>query len=92
VDERSNNANMDGAAAGPEPHGHAALLLVESLIHGLIANSSLTVEQAVEIVEIAAQVKHDTADAVGDTPTTLQRSLHLLESISASLRQDLPAT
>lgn len=91
MDERVNQPDAAAEVAnGPEPHGHAALLLVESLIHGLIASSSLTVEQAVEIIQIAAEVKHDTADDVGDTPATLEKSLRLLNSISASLRHDLP--
>lgn len=77
------------AANRPEPYGQAALLLVESLIHGLIARSSLTVEQAVEIVQIAAEVRQDTAAEVGDTPAT-RRSIDLLNSISTSLRHDLP--
>ncbi len=91
MDDRSNPADAAGEAAKrPEPHGQAALLLVESLIHGLIARSSLTVEQAVEIVQIAAEVKLETADDVGDTPATLRESLHLLQSISASLLHDVP--
>jgi len=81
--------NAGEAAIRPEPHGQAALLLVESLIHGLIARSSLTVEQAVEIVEIAADVQQDTADEVGDTPAN-RESLHLLNTIRTSLKHDLP--
>jgi hypothetical protein len=90
MDERSSDPVAGAAAIGPEPYGQAALLLVESLIHGLIARSALTVAQAVEIVEIAAEVKQDTARDTSDTPETLQQSLHLLNSISNSLRLDLP--
>ena len=89
MDDRSSDPNA-GGTAGPEPYGQAALLLVESLIHGLIARSALTVAQAVEIVETAAEVKQDTTDDAGDTRATLQRSLHLLNSIGASLKHDLP--
>lgn len=89
MDEKT-RGRKPGAEIGPEPHGRAALLLVESLIHGLIARSALTVEQAVEIVQTAAEVKQDTADDVGDTPATLRESLFLLDSISASLKHDLP--
>lgn len=35
----------------------AALLLVESLIHGLIARSILSIQEAIDIVEIAADVE-----------------------------------
>ena len=90
MDERSDGPIAGAPAIALEPHGQAALLLVESLIHGLIASSSLTVQEAVEIVEIAAEVKQDTADDVGDTPTTLRASLRLLNSIKTSLMHDLP--
>lgn len=89
MDDRPNDPNV-GEVKLSEPHGQAALLLVESLIHGLIARSSLTVAQAVEIVQIAAEVEQDTADNVGDTPTTPRESQRLLNSISASLMHDLP--
>lgn len=83
-------SNPTAPKTGPEPYGQAALLLVESLIHGLIARSALTVEQAIEIIQIAADVKQDEADHVGETPATLKNALHLLNSISASLMHDLP--
>lgn len=75
---------------GPDAHGQAALLLVESLIHGLIARSALTVEEAIEIIEIAAEVKRDVGVAWGDSPDTLKKSISLLGSISASLLHDIP--
>lgn len=86
----------EGAQAGPawrrEPdaHGQAAMLLVESLIHGLIARSVLGVEHAVEIVAIAAEVKEELAGDLGDSPATMQKSLSLLEAIGASLTRDIP--
>lgn len=48
--------DMARIASLPEPdaHGQAEMLLVESLIHGLIARSVISVADAVEIVEIAA--------------------------------------
>lgn len=90
MDDRPNDPNFGEDATGPEPYGRAALLLVESLIHGMISNTSLTVAEAIEIVEIAAEVKQDTADEVGHTPASRQ-SLRLLNSISASLKHDLPS-
>jgi hypothetical protein len=89
VDDRPHDPNVSDVAIGPEPYGQAALLLVESLIHGLIARSSLTVEQAVEIVQIAAEVTKDTAAELDDTPAT-RKSIHLLDSICVSLMHDLP--
>lgn len=75
----------------PDPHGRAALLLVESVLHGLIERLVITVEQAVKIVEIAAEAKDEIGLDTGDTPLTLARSLSLLASISESLKIDLGA-
>lgn len=76
--------------AEPDAHGQAAMLLVESLIHALVARSALTVAEAIEVVDVAAEVKAESGEELGDTPTTLKRSLALLRAISASLRLDLP--
>lgn len=86
----SNDNNAAPAYRGPDAHGQAAMLLVESLIHGLIARSVISVADAVEIVDIATAVKEEVAASLGDTPATLQRSLTLLKAISRSLRVDLP--
>jgi len=72
----------------PDAHGQAAMLLVESLIHGLVSRSVISVAEAVEIVDIAAEVKADIAADLGDSPATMHRSLSLLTSISASLERD----
>lgn len=73
----------------PDAHGQAAMLLVESLIHGLIARSVLSVADAIEIVAVAADVKQDIAADLGDSPATLQKSISLLNAISLSLSSDL---
>lgn len=77
-------------AQAPEPdaHGQAAMLLVESLIHGLVGRSVLSAADAVEIVEVAAEVKADMAIDIGETPEALRRSLNLLTAVSDSLRHD----
>ncbi|HEV2505155.1 MAG TPA: hypothetical protein VGV39_18915 [Mesorhizobium sp.] len=75
---------------GPDAYGQAALLLVESLIHALIAASVISLQEAVEVVDIAADVKEDIAESLGDSPATLSQSLTLLQTISDSLRRDLP--
>ncbi len=74
----------------PDAHGQAAMLLVESLIHGLIARSVLSVAEAVEIVDVAAEVKREIAADLGDSPATMRKSLSLLRAISASLKLDIP--
>ncbi|WP_380872353.1 hypothetical protein [Sphingomonas sp. DBB INV C78] len=76
--------------AEPDAHGQAAMLLVESLIHGLLARSIISVADAVEIVDIAAEVKAEIAADLGDSPSTMRRSLAMLDAVSASLKLDLP--
>lgn len=67
--------------------GAAALLLVESLIHGLIERSSLSVQEAVDIIDIAADVERQ-LDATGLGPP-LGDFQSLLAPIAHSLRGDL---
>jgi hypothetical protein len=88
-DTSNDNAHID-TAHGPDAHGHAAMLLVESLIHGLIARKVIAVADAVEIVDIAVEVKTDIAGDLGDSPANLRKSLGLLQAISASLSRDIP--
>lgn len=84
-----NDPAMGGATLYPsDPHGHAALLLVESLIHGLCENATLSVGQAVEITERAVDVQSDQAEAADGAGAPLWRSHALLSSIAASLRVD----
>ena len=73
----------------PDPFGQAALLLVESLIHGLVASSTITLENAVDIVTVAIDVKDEIAADLGDSPKTKDKSLELLAAIKASLSNDL---
>ena len=82
-------APIEARGREPDAHGQAAMLLVESLIHGLVSRSVISVEEAIEIVEIAAEVKAEIAIDLGDSPEALHRSLTMLESISSSLRQDV---
>lgn len=92
TDSLNDNAvpHIDTGQGSPDPHGHAAMLLVESLIHGLIARSVLSVADAVEIIDIAADVKEDIGASLGDSPQALRKLLAILGAISASLRPDLP--
>lgn len=77
-------------ARAPEPdaHGQAAMLLVESLIHGLVGRSVISTADAIEIVEVASEVKAEMAIDIGEPPEPLRRSLNLLTAISDSLRND----
>ncbi len=84
------DAHAGSRVSSPDPMGQAALLLVESLLHGLVARSALSVADAVEIVETAAEVKAEIAEDLGDTPAAMRESLALLGAIHASLSIDLP--
>lgn len=74
--------------AMPDPHGHAALLLVESLIHGLIERSIISVVDAIDIIETADSVQVDVADATDGQNEPMWRSHALLTRIAESLRYD----
>lgn len=92
-DETSNDNHLARAMTLPEPdaYGQAALLLAESLLHGLIARSVITVADAVEIVGVATEVKEEIAFELGDSAATMQKSLGLLNAIRLSLSNDLPS-
>ncbi len=91
LDAMNDNDDYPAAVRGPEPdaHGQAAMLLTESLIFGLIERSVISVADAVDIVEAAAEVKVDIAADIGESPETLDRSLDLMTAISDSLKLDL---
>ena len=76
-------------AVEPDAHGQAAMLLSESILHGLIARSIITVPEAIEIVEVAEEVKSEIAVELGDTLPTMRKSLALLRAIRLSLSGDL---
>jgi len=75
--------------AEPDAHGQAAMLLVESLIHGLVARSVLSVSEAIEIVDIATEAKLEIAEDLGGAPSPMRSSITLLTSISKSLSGDI---
>ncbi|WP_116091827.1 hypothetical protein [Sphingomonas crusticola] len=91
TDVSNDNASRVPSEAQREPdaHGQSAMLLVESLIHGLVARSSISVEDAVEIVSVAIDAKEATGAELGDTQATLEKSLHILGAVRASLSLDL---
>lgn len=71
-----------------DAHGRAALLLVESLIHGLCEAAMLDAGQAVEIAERAVSVQLDQAKEADGAGAPMWRSHALLQAIVASLRTD----
>jgi hypothetical protein len=55
----------------------------------LIERLIISVGDAIEIAETAAEVKAEIAAALGDSPAKMQKSLSLLGAISTSLKKDL---
>lgn len=81
--------NNDNTPLRTESHGQAALLLTESLLHGLIAKSVLTVAEAIDIVDIAELVQRNNIEEVGDETGSIQQTIILLQAVSGSLKHDL---
>lgn len=67
--------------------GAAALLLVESLMHGLIARSILSLQEAIDIIDIAAEVERE-SDPTGLAPP-FGDFRSLLVPIASSMRANL---
>lgn len=86
--EDDDSAVRDATLSLPDAHGRAALLLVESLIHELCENASLSNGEAVEIVERAISVQSEQAEAADGAGAPLWQSHELLLAIAASLRID----
>lgn len=71
----------------PDAHGQAALLLVESLLHGLCENATLTHAQAADIAERALDVQTEHVEAGGGAGK-MRRAQALLSNIASSLNID----
>lgn len=84
----NHSAGQESPLSASDAHGKAALLLVESLIHGLCENTVLSAEAAVEVAERAVDVQFDQAEAADGAGAPLWRSHALLSFIAASLRTD----
>jgi hypothetical protein len=74
--------------AEPDAHGQAALLLAESLIHMLVDSQTLSLDQAIEVIEVAAEVKVEVAEAAGESTSRMNESLALLAKMSKSFGCD----
>ena len=72
----------------PDAHGHAALLLVESLIHGLIERSVISVDDALDLVETANSVQIDAAEEADGHGAPMWHAHTLLTAIGQSLSHD----
>jgi len=74
----------------PDAHGQAALLLAESMLHGLIARAVVPVAEAIEMVEIAMDAQAQIADSGMENFRGRRDALGLLAEIRLSLEHDLP--
>ena len=83
-----NDAASAGAPSAADAHGQAALMLIESLIHGLCANAVLTIGQAVEITERAIDAQYHRSEEAEGADAAAWQPHALLMSIAASLRTD----
>ena len=83
------NDNDTDVPEKSDEHGQAAMLLAESVLHGLIARSVITVADAFEIVSIAAAASEELSR---DQPKSAahRRSTDILERLLQSLAHDLP--
>lgn len=88
-DACNDDALADTLAGAAEANGQAAILLVESLIHGLISKSVISVAEAVEIVEIAANVTSEICIDEDRSDPTPGKSFTLLSAIAQSLKHDI---
>lgn len=79
----------EGKELGFDPHGMAALLLTESLIHGLCENTLISTKDAVNIVERAANVQRERATQAEHGSASMWQSHALLTAIRGSLMADL---
>lgn len=73
----------------PEPCAQAALLLVESLMHALVARSVISVADAVEVIDVAFEVERDRQDELGGAPAAVSPTNSLLLAIRESMAIDL---
>jgi hypothetical protein len=74
-------------AGYPDPHGEAALVLVESLIHGILARGGLSLSETLDIAQAAVDVQIEFCAERSEEPRSAP-SVRYLRAIAASLRID----
>lgn len=84
-----NSSDAQPPLQEPDAHGQAALLFTEGLLHMLVERSVLTVADAVEVLQTAAEVKIQVATHAGESKERMQASMDLLFRISDSFAVDL---
>ncbi|WP_313326658.1 hypothetical protein [Sphingobium yanoikuyae] len=84
------STGLAASLGAPDPYGEAALVLVETLIHALIAKGSLSTLEAVDIIDDAVQVQSAIDEDQCHVPGARPRAAALLRIIGGSLSSDLP--
>ena len=79
------NSGTDVEMSMPDPHGQAALQLTESLMHSLIASSTIDLDEAQNLVSIAIDATEEQANHLVTRPVSLEKSISLLNDIKLSL-------
>ena len=78
-------APLPPAVEEPDAHGQAALILAESILHGLIEDKTMSAERALDVVRSAEEIKTEVAGLAGESQTRINESLELLKRIGTSL-------
>ena len=69
----------------PDPRGEAALVLVESLIHELVAQAALPMAAAIEVVRTAIDAQVAISDERGQSPGIEPQAVRFLSAIADTL-------
>jgi hypothetical protein len=72
----------------PDAHGQAALLLAESILHALVEAGTLSVAEALSVIETNCEVKVEVAEREGESSRRMHESLSLLLAMSKSFAAD----
>lgn len=74
----------------PDAHGQAALLLAESILHALVETSTLSLAEALSVIQTTCEVKVEVAEREGKSSRRMHESLSLLRAMSNSFAADAP--
>lgn len=74
----------------PDAHGQAALLLAESILHALVESRTLSLADALSVIQTTCEVKIEVAEREGESSRRMHESLGLLLTMSKSFASDAP--
>lgn len=78
-------AHDKGLLATPDPHGQAALMLCESVVHLLVEKGLLDREEVAEAIEGVIGIKHEMAGHE-ESVAASEAAIGLLSTVIISLR------